>query len=147
MDEPTVCHTGWKKSEREKNISYINAYIWKLEKWNWWTYLQGRNRDTDIENTVGEGEGGMNWESSTETYTLPYVKQIASGKLQYNTGALWQLRGMEWGRRWERSSRGKRTYVYLWLIHVDIWQKPTQHCKAIILQLKKKNHCIIHPQL
>ena len=25
---------------------------------------------------------------------------------------------------------------YLWLIHVDIWQKPTQYCKAIILQLK-----------
>ena len=32
-------------------------------------------------------------------------------------------------------------YVYLWLIHVHVWQKPTQHCKAIILQLKikKKN--------
>ena len=29
------------------------------------------------------------------------------------------------------------TYVYLWLIHVDVWQKPTQFCKAIILQLKK----------
>ena len=28
------------------------------------------------------------------------------------------------------------SYVYLWLIHVDVWQKPTQHCKAIILQLK-----------
>ena len=28
------------------------------------------------------------------------------------------------------------TYVYLWLIHVAIWQKPTQHCKAIILQFK-----------
>ena len=28
------------------------------------------------------------------------------------------------------------TYVYLWLIHVDGWQKPTQYCKAIILQLK-----------
>ena len=28
------------------------------------------------------------------------------------------------------------TYVYLWLIHVDVWQKATQHCKAIILQLK-----------
>ena len=27
-------------------------------------------------------------------------------------------------------------YVYLWLIHVDVWQKPTQYCKAIILQLK-----------
>ena len=28
------------------------------------------------------------------------------------------------------------TYVYLWLIHVDLWQKQTQYCKAIILQLK-----------
>ena len=32
----------------------------------------------------------------------------------------------------------ERTYVYLWLIHADIWQKPTQYCKAIILQLKMK---------
>jgi len=31
--------------------------------------------------TAGEGEGGTDWESSTETYTLPYVKQTASGKL------------------------------------------------------------------
>ena len=40
--------------------------------------------------------------------------------------------------RWEVGGRAKReeTYVYLWLIHVDIWQKPAQYCKAIILQLK-----------
>ena len=31
----------------------------------------------------------------------------------------------------------KGTCVYLWLVHVDIWQKPTQDCQAIILQLKK----------
>ena len=31
------------------------------------------------------------------------------------------------------------TYVYLGLIHTDVWQKPTQHCKAIILQFKKEN--------
>jgi len=30
-------------------------------------------------------------------------------------------------------------YVYLWLIHVNIWQKPTQYYKAIILQLKINN--------
>ena len=30
------------------------------------------------------------------------------------------------------------TYVYLWLIHVDVWQKPLQYCKVIILQLKVK---------
>jgi len=29
--------------------------------------------------------------------------------------------------------------LYLWLIHVDIWKKPTQYCKAIILELKIKN--------
>ena len=28
--------------------------------------------------------------------------------------------------------------VYLWLIHVEVWQKTTQFCKAIILQLKNK---------
>ena len=27
-------------------------------------------------------------------------------------------------------------YIYLWLILDDIWQKPTQYCKAIIFQLK-----------
>ena len=39
---------------------------------------------------------------------------------------------------WEVGGKFKEegTYVYLWLIHVDIWQKPTQYCKAIILQLK-----------
>ena len=29
-------------------------------------------------------------------------------------------------------------YMYFWLIQVVIWQKPTQHCKACILQLKKE---------
>ena len=31
---------------------------------------------------------------------------------------------------------GGRGCVCLWLIHVDVWQKPTQFCKAIILQLR-----------
>ena len=31
---------------------------------------------------------------------------------------------------------GGRTYVYLWLIHVNVQQRPTQYYKAIILQLK-----------
>ena len=43
-------------------------------------------------------------------------------------------------RGWAGGGRGKRegTYSYLWLIHVDVWKKPTQFCKAIILQLKHK---------
>ena len=54
-------------------------------------FLQGRNRDSDVENglvdTAGEGEGGTNWESSIETYTLAHVKQITSGRLLCNTGS------------------------------------------------------------
>ena len=36
----------------------------------------------------------------------------------------------------------ERTYVYLELIHVDVWQKPTQYCEAIILQSKQKKACM-----
>ena len=46
--------------------------------------------------------------------------------------------GWEVGRRFKRD----RTYIYiyiyihLWVIHADVWQKPIQYCKAIILQLE-----------
>ena len=43
--------------------------------------------------------------------------------------------GREMGGRLRREGM----YVYLWLIHVEVWQKTTKFCKAIILQLKKKN--------
>ena len=42
---------------------------------------------------------------------------------------------MEVGERF----KGEGTYVYLWLIYADVWQKPIQYCKAIILQLKTNN--------
>ena len=42
------------------------------------------------------------------------------------------------GFRREEGFRREGTYVYLWLIGVDVWQRPTQYSKAIILQLKKK---------
>ena len=43
---------------------------------------------------------------------------------------------------WEEVGGGREVqeggaYVHLWLIHVDEWQKSNQHCKAIILQLKR----------
>ena len=76
VDGPRDCHTEWSESEREKNLLYINAYMWNLKKnWYRWSYLQSRNRDTDIENkrmgTKGErGDGGMNWEVGINIYTL-----------------------------------------------------------------------------
>ena len=52
-----------------------------------------------------------------------------------DTGALYKPRGVEWGGRWEGGSKGA-IYVYLWLIHVEVWQKKTKFCKAVILQKK-----------
>ena len=53
--------------------------------------LQDSSGYADKENRLvnmgqGEGESGMNGESSMESYTLPYFKQIASGNLLYNSG-------------------------------------------------------------
>jgi len=45
---------------------------------------------------------------------------------------------MEWGGRWEGGSRWG-THVQPWLIHVNVWQKPSQYCKVISPQLKFKN--------
>ena len=52
--------------------------------------------------------------------------------------ALGRPRGMGWEGRWEGSS-GWGTHVNPWLIHVNVWQKPLQHCKVITLQLIKIN--------
>ena len=50
-------------SQKEKNKYHINAYIWNLEKWYRWTYLQGTNRDADVEDgpvyTAGGGGGSF----------------------------------------------------------------------------------------
>ena len=51
--------------------------------------MQDSKGDTNIKNrllgSVGEGEGGMVWENSTETCILPYMKQIASPGSMHET--------------------------------------------------------------
>ena len=46
--------------------------------------------------------------------------------------SLGQPRGM--GGMWRKVQDGG-THVHVWLIHVDVWQKPPQYCKVISLQL------------
>ena len=54
--------------------------------------MQDSNGDADIQNRLvnmgyqEEADGGTNGESSMETYTLPYVKQIAKGKPLCDSG-------------------------------------------------------------
>ena len=78
MNETGAYYTEWSKSERKTSVQYINAGIWNLERWSRWPYTWDSKRDTDVKNrlldSVGEGEGGMICEKSTETCILPYVK-------------------------------------------------------------------------
>ena len=58
--------------------------MWNLEKWYRWTSVQGRNRDTDVEDkrmytkgergSGGSGGGVMNWEIGIDIYTLICIK-------------------------------------------------------------------------
>ena len=51
-----------------------------LKKWYKWTYLQNRNRVTDVEKQTygyqgGKGAGGgINWEIGIDIYTQLYIK-------------------------------------------------------------------------
>ena len=53
--------------------------------------MQNRKRDTDVQNrlldSVGEGEGGIFRENSTETCILSRVKQITSPVWMHETSA------------------------------------------------------------
>ena len=87
-----------------------------------------------------EGKGGMIWENSIETCRLPYVKQMTNASLMHEAfhpkPVLWDSPegyGEEGGGR---EFRMGGTQIYLWLIHVTVWQKPSKYYKVIILQLK-----------
>ena len=75
----------------------------------------------------GEGEGGTNGESGMEAYTIIYLTD-SSGILLYDSGSSnWCSVTTGEGIKWEVGGKFKRegTYVYLWLIQADVWQKPT----------------------
>ena len=93
MDEAGAYYTERNKSERERQILYINAYIWNLERWVTMILHAGQQRRhicKDVKNrlldSVGEDEGGMIWENSTETCISPYVKQMTSVSSMHEAG-------------------------------------------------------------
>ena len=70
MDGPRDCHTGWSKSGRKSQVSYI-TYMQNLKKKKWykWTYLQNRNRLTNLENK-GILTKGAGWWRERELRSL-----------------------------------------------------------------------------
>ena len=75
---------------------------------------------------MGEGEGGMIWENGIETCIISYMKQIASPGSMHDTGSLglvhWDDSEGWYGEGRREGGSGWGTRVYLWWIHVDVWQ-------------------------
>ena len=107
-DAPRAYYTEWSKSEREKQIEYINVFTWNPARWllmNLSAGQQWRHRHTQQTcGHIGEGEGGR-MESSTETHTSPHAKWRASGNslcgAELKLGALWQPREVGQGGEWQ----------------------------------------------
>ena len=74
MNGPRDYHTKWSKSDRERQISYDIAYMWNLKLWYKWTYLQKRNRVTDVENKLmvmgGCKLGDWDWHIHATIYKI-----------------------------------------------------------------------------
>ena len=97
VEERRACYTERSIVYREEKvlytiqILYINTYMWNLERWYWWACFQGSSGEPGIENrlldTVGEGEGGTNGESSVDTYTSLHVEWTASGNVLCDSGS------------------------------------------------------------
>ena len=97
--------------------------------------MQDSKGDTEIKNrlldSVGEGEGGMIWENSTETCILPYVKQIASPGSMHEAGCSGLVHwddpeGWDWVGGGRRFLDGEHMYTHGWFMsmygknHYDI---------------------------
>ena len=137
VDEPRA-YSKWSKSEKNK----YRSYIWKLEKWYLWNYLQGRNGDANVENglldTVGK-ERGVYGESSTNIYMLSGVRWIAGELLCNARSPTWlSVVTLRDGMEGEREAQKRGDICVIMTDLLIVWQKPTQHCKAITLQLKDK---------
>ena len=77
---------------------------------------------TDIENRHVRKERMGCMKRVTWKLTLPYVKYTANGNLLYDSGnSNWSSITRGRGEVGERV-KGKET-LYLWLIHVDVWQE------------------------
>ena len=99
---------------KQHSSSSSNTYIWNLERWYWWTYLQGSNADADIEKTCGHswGRRGLGqiervaWKHIHLTDSKWGICCMTQGS---QTSALCQTRGVGW----EVGGRLKRMGTYL----------------------------------
>ena len=84
-----------------------------------------------------EGEGERYGESNMEIYItickIDSQREFVVWLTKLKQGLCINLEGWD-GEADGREAQKGGIYVYLWLIHVEVWQKTTKFCKPIILQ-------------
>ena len=124
-------HSLWGRKSQTGPSDQAQHCTWNLEGWYWWTCFKSSKGDADLRTRVEEMRERVRWmESSMDAYTRTYVKSQWEFAVWLMDLKLRLYNNLDRGKLGERFKR-EGTYVYLWLIHVDVWQKSNQHCKAI----------------
>ena len=88
------------------------------------TAMDTQTQRTDLWTQGVEGEGEIYGESNMEIYTLPYVKQIASGNFLYDVGSsnlmlCDNLKGWDGVRGGREFQDGGDIYIYIYIYMSD----------------------------
>ena len=108
-------------------------------------YTRQQKRHWCIEQSCGLCGRGRGWDDLGEwhwnTYNIIYgtsrQSRFDARYWMLGAGALGRPRGMVWGGRKEEGS-GWGTHVYLWRIHLDVWQNQYNSVKFKNKIIKKK---------
>ena len=74
VDKPRAYYTKWNRTERKKQILYINACIWNSEKWCWWISMQGSGGNADIVSKVVNTMRRRGWDELGEQHWNIYIQ-------------------------------------------------------------------------
>ena len=111
---------GCSESDMTEGTKHMET---QTQRTDWWTQ-RGKERVGRIERTA--------WKHTHDRMQNRQQVEICC----MMQGAQTRCSVTTWLGGGGREDKREGIYVYLWLIHVDVWQKPTQYCKAIFLQLK-----------
>ena len=101
------------KWNKEKQMLYTNANMRNPEKWNKWSYLQSRNRDTEVENecmaTRGKEVGGRDREPGVDRPHCLCRERGSWEAAPHSTGSsTWCSAGAGWEGRSDAGKTGTR---------------------------------------
>ena len=156
MQETWVRFLGWEDPLEKGRATHSSIPAWRIPTeelgelqfmgsqrvgHDWATQQNG---DTDMEKRLmdtGSGGGRRGWDVRREAWSIYIIIYKIDSQWEFavwlkelNVGLCNNLKG--WDGEVGGSLKREGTYVYLWLVHVDVWQKGTQYCREIILQLK-----------